>query len=613
MTYTPPATFSGPGGLDPTQLGRLVDHLPVLLWSADEELRVTSRHGGGLALLGPLPEHLDELRVGEGAEDPAEGARAVQAHQAALRGEPTTYEVTFRGRSFSARVEPLCDAHGRIYGVVGIAYDITDRRRVEFALRESETRLRTIIESEPECVKLVDSSGLLLDMNPAGLAMIEADRIEQVRGLAAEQIVAPDHRAAFNNLMRRVFAGGCGKLEFEIVGMKGTRRWLETHAVPLRGPDGAITAALGITRDVTQRKHAEQALRESEERLQLVTRATNDAVWDWDLVTNALWWGRGFEMLFGYAREEIEPGIESWHNRLHPEDRDRVIAGIRAAIDTGNVSWSSEYRFRRRDGSYADIYDRGYVIHAPQGGRPLRMVGSMMDVSERKRFEEQLQASRAALRLLATRHQDVREQERTRIAREIHDSLGQALTALKLHLAAAHEAAGRGSAGLAEQLSETAQMVDDLVKGVRRIATELRPPILDELGLPAAIEWLAHDFTRRTRIACGATVLPPTAAIPAGLATALFRIVQEALTNVARHAGAARVCIALDVLSDVVSLEVTDDGRGITDAAASGPASLGILGMRERAAAQGGVLEVGPRADGGTRVAAWFPPLRGHR
>jgi len=434
-----------------------------------------------------------------------------------------------------------------------------------------------------------------------------------VRGLAAEQIVAPEHRAAFNDLMRRVFAGGYGKLEFEIVGMKGTRRWLETHAVPLRGPDGTITASLGITRDVTQRKHAEQALRESEERLQLVTRATNDAVWDWDLVTNALWWGRGFEMLFGYAREEIEPGIESWHNRLHPGDRDRVIAGIRAAIDAGNVSWSGEYRFRRRDGSYADIYDRGYVIHAPEGGRPLRMVGSMMDVSERKRFEEQLQASRAALRLLATRHQDVREHERTRIAREIHDSLGQALTALKLHLAAAHEAAGHRSAGLAERLSETVQMVDDLVKGVRRIATELRPPILDELGLPAAIEWLAHDFTRRTGIACGATVLPPNAAIPAGLATALFRIVQEALTNVARHAAAGRVSIALDVRSDIVSLEVTDDGRGITDAAVSGPASLGILGMRERAAAQGGVLEVGPRADGGTRVAAWFPPLRAQR
>jgi two-component system sensor histidine kinase UhpB len=338
-----------------------------------------------------------------------------------------------------------------------------------------------------------------------------------------------------------------------------------------------------------------------------VTRATNDAVWDWDLVTNALWWGRGFETLFGYSRDEIEPGAESWKTRIHPDDSDRVVAGIHASIESGNAIWSSEYRFRRKDGTYADIYDRGYVMHGPDG-RPERMVGSMMDVSDRKRAEAQLQASRTALRLLATRHQDVREEERSRIAREIHDSLGQALTALKLHLAAAHDAAARGTPCLPERLAESTQMVDDLVKSVRKIATELRPPILDQLGLPAAIEWVAHDFTRRTGIPCAATIVPDMATISAELGTALFRIAQEALTNVVRHAAAARVEILLQVKPDLITLEVTDDGRGITEAAVHGPASLGILGMRERAAAQGGVLEVGPVAPHGTRISAWFPP-----
>jgi two-component system sensor histidine kinase UhpB len=609
MTYTPPATFSSPGGLDPTQLGRLMDQLPVLVWSTDEDLRLTSRYGGGLALVGPVPGPAEGLRVGEVAS-PREAVRAVTAHQAALRGEATTYEVSFRGRTFSARVEPLYEPHGRICGVAGICFDITDRRRAELALQESETRLRTIIETEPECVKLVDAQGCLLDMNPAGLAMIEAEDIAQVRGMRIDQVVAPEHRAAFNDLHARVFAGGSGKLEFEIVGLRGTRRWLATHAVPLHSQGGHPTALLAITGDITQRKLTEQALRHSEERLQLVTLATNDAVWDWDLVTNALWWGRGFETLFWYASDEIEPGIESWHNRLHPEDRERVIAGVRAALDGGNASWSSEYRFRRRDGSYADVYHRGYVIHDRETGIPVRVVGSMMDVTERKRSQEQLQASRAALRLLAARHQDVREHERTRIAREIHDSLGQALTALKLQLAASQEAAVNAAPGLGARLSETAMMVDDLVKGVRRIATELRPPILDQFGLPAALEWLAQDFSRRTGIACKTTILPTDAAIADELATALFRIVQEALTNVSRHAHASQVNVELGMKSGCMTLEIGDDGKGITEMAATGPRSLGILGMRERAAALGGVLEVAPRAGGGTRVAAWFPAPR---
>ncbi|MFN2571378.1 MAG: PAS domain S-box protein [Gemmatimonadales bacterium] len=609
MTYTPPALASDSGGLDQTQLSRLMDHLPVLVWSTDEDLRMTSRYGGVLALVGPVPGPAEGIRVGDVA-GPTEGAPVVEAHRAALRGEATAYEVSFRGRILSARVEPLYSPQGGICGVAGMCFDITDGRRTELALQESETRLRTIIESEPECVKLVDREGRLLEMNPAGLAMIEADDIGQVRGIRVDQIVVPEHREAFNDLHQRVFAGGSGRLEFEAIGLRGTRLWLSTHAVPLPGQGGHPAALLSITRDVTQRKLAEQALRRSEERLQLVSRATNDAVWDWDLVTNALWWGRGFETLFWYAPDEIEPGIESWHNRLHPEDRERVMASVHAAIDGGNASWSDEYRFRRRDGSYADVYDRGYVIRHPDSGVPVRMVGSMMDVTERKRSQEQLQASRAALRLLAARHQDVREHERTRIAREIHDSLGQALTALKLQLAAAQEAALNAAPALGARLSETAMMVDDMVKGVRRIATELRPPILDQLGLPAALEWVAHDFSRRTRIACETTIQPPDIAIAPEVATALFRIVQEALTNVSRHAEASQVHVELGNKSGCLTLEIEDDGRGITELAANGPASLGILGMRERAAALGGVLEVAPRTAGGTRVAAWFPAPR---
>jgi two-component system, NarL family, sensor histidine kinase UhpB len=451
---------------------KLVNQMPAIMWSTDAELRLTSRVGGVLAQFGHLPGNVEGTPIGTYVDD-RDRETVLAAHRAALDGRSVTYETQFQGRTFSARVEPLVDHTGDITGVVGFAFDVTDWRR-------TESRLRTIIESEPECVKLLDGQGRLLEMNPAGLAMIEAKSIDEVRGQPITQIVAPEHRAAFVELHRRVFNGESGALEFEVVGLKGRRRWLSTHAVPLRDEFGAVQALLGITRDIT----------------------------------------------------------------------------------------------------------------------------------ETRRAEEQLRASRTALRSLATRQQDIREDERTRIAREIHDSLGQALTALKLHLAAAQEAA-REAPALGNRLAETAAMVDDLVKMVRRIATELRPPILDQLGVPAALEWLAQDFSRRTAIRCETAFMSTDGAISRELATALFRIVQEGLTNISRHAGASLVQIGLGMRSQCVTLEISDDGRGITEAATTGPQSLGILGMRERAAALGGVLEVVPRGGGGTRITAWFPPLRG--
>jgi len=127
-------------------------------------------------------------------------------------------------------------------------------------------------------------------------------------------------------------------------------------------------------------------LKTAQERFELVSRATNDAVWDWDLVTNAVWWNAGFYRLFGYAPEQVEPGLESWTRRLHPGDSERVLASIHRVIDGGETAWSDEYRFLRADGSWADIFDRGYVIHA-EGEKPIRMIGAMMDVSNRKRDE----------------------------------------------------------------------------------------------------------------------------------------------------------------------------------------------------------------------------------
>ena len=584
---------------------RLVAQLPVIVWSTDPALRVTSRYGGGLATFGLAAGTVEGSDIAD-FTDPNDLATVRAAHQTALRGDSASYETRFRGRSLTSTVEPLFDSSGDVVGVVGFAVDVTERRQVESALRESEARLRTIFESEPECVTLVDKQGRLLEMNPAGLNMVEANGIDTLRGRPIVDLVAPEHRAAFARLQRRIFEGEPGTLEFEIIGLRGKRSWLATHAVPLRDASGVIYALLGIARDISRRRIAERALIESEERFCKAFYA------------NAL------PLMIARMADGMILDANEALTRLINRSRDDVIghttialgiidAAHRAAVvetlkQTGVVS-DIALEIRTKDGPPRTGLLS--LVRIELGGQDCTL-GTYRDITEAKRAEEQLRASRAALRSLATRQQDIREDERTRIAREIHDSLGQALTALKLQLAAAQDAAAQEAPALGGRLHETAVMVDDLVKSVRRIASELRPPILDQLGLPAALEWLAQDFSRRTGIHCTATILTTNVRINSELGTALFRIVQEALTNVLRHSQATRVSIELGLQSGCVTLEINDDGRGITEAGTTGPASLGILGMRERAAALGGVLEVAPRQEGGTRVAAWFPPLSEH-
>lgn len=564
----------------------------------DHDLRYVVADGSSLAGVGFSKEALEGHTIYE-LLPPEMCARLAPLRRRALAGEMVAFEESYGGRIHAVHLLPIRDATGAVVYGMGVALDITERKREQERLAENESRLRAIIDAEPECVKVLDRDGRVASMNRAGLAMIEADAPEQVVGHAVLSLVAPEYRASFAELSRRVLAGDSGTLAFEIVGLKGTRRWLETHAVPLRNPQGQIYALLGITRDVTTRKHAEQALRESQERLQLVARATNDAVWDWDLVTDNLWWGGGIQKIFGYPPEELEPSAASWYSRLHPEDRDRVITGIRAAIDGGETSWSDEYRFRRRDGGYAEIYDRAYVIH-DANRHPVRMVGSMMEVSERKRTEAQL-------RNLAARLEAIREEERTRIAREIHDEVGQALTALKMDLAWLGKKVPPRGAPVRQKLRGMEGVIDATMDALHRILAELRPGVLDDLGLPAAIRWLAEEFTRRTEIECSVHMTGGEPQLDSGQATAVFRILQEALTNVARHAQAKHVEIRLHCLPTAFELIVNDDGRGITASEMQAAGTLGILGMRERALTWHGRVTVRGEPRRGTTVRVFMP------
>ena len=227
--------------------------------------------------------------------------------------------------------------------------------------------------------------------------------------------------------------------------------------------------------------------------------------------------------------------------------------------------------------------------------------------AERDRAEREIKNSREQLRNLSAHLQSVREEERTRMAREIHDELGQSLTALKMDVSWLNRRFREEEAAFQNKLAAMEEVIDRTIQTVQKLSGELRPGILDDLGLAAAIEWQAQEFQDRTGIECEVSLSPEEIILDRDQSTTMFRIFQETLTNVIRHAGATKVEVKLEEHKGGIVLEVTDNGRGITESEISDPKSFGLIGMRERVDFIGGEVTVAGFPNKGTRIKVILP------
>lgn len=282
-----------------------------------------------------------------------------------------------------------------------------------------------------------------------------------------------------------------------------------------------------------------------------------------------------------------------------------------AETDKGRSNPPAEFELIRQDGTPILVES----VSAPTWyqSRPATLIIGH-DITNRKRAEtllvetqKDLTIAQARLRELYRTLQEAREHERCRVAREIHDELGQNLTALQIEISLLKSIADMNQAPVAEKLVSMEQLVNSALLSVQRISTELRPSVLDSLGLAAAVEWLAGDFKNRTRIECRARIEPEEIQVGANVATDLFRVLQECLTNVARHSRASWVRINLEQTQDATSLTVTDDGSGISDIQANSPASFGLQGIRERISALKGKVDIQGIPDEGTSINVTIP------
>jgi PAS domain S-box-containing protein len=367
-----------------------------------------------------------------------------------------------------------------------------------------------------------------------------------------------------------------------------------------------------------RRRAAEHASQEEERR---ENAAAFSAMAEGAMISDAdgaiLWVNDAFCHIYGYARAEI---IGKNPRILKSGRHDAAFYRNLWDSLTQQGHWRGEVWNRRKNG---DIFPEELSIQALRGpdGRTRRYISIFSDITERKQNEEALQKhqhrleeSEARLRELAAFLQTVREEERTRIARELHDELGQALTALRFDLGwlrgKCNGAEGLGNPA-AERVGTALDVVEQSIVSLRRISEDLRPAMLDSLGLAAALEHHVAQFTQRSGIPCRLEMNREEFDLEGGLATAVFRIVQETLTNVARHADAADVTVRIEESADGIHLRVADNGKGFD--VTNRTSRFGLLGIRERIAILGGSLEIDSAPGKGTCVTGWLPHPKENR
>ncbi|MGB9068959.1 MAG: PAS domain S-box protein [Candidatus Acidiferrales bacterium] len=567
------------------------------------------------------------------------------------RGERIEHFDTVRRRKdgtpidVSLTVSPIRNAAGQIVGASKVARDITERIRAEKAVRESEERFRAIVETTPECVKLVALDGTLEQMNSSGLQMIGADSLEAVVGRSVYDLVAPEDRGRFRVFHEEVCSGQRGTLAFDIVGLDGTRRHMETHATPMRTPEGQIVQ-LAVTRDVSERQLAE----ERERRITTEAVANNAkfrAVFEQTSVFAGIMTNDGIVIdanrmcldVCGYRAEDVlgKPLWETGWWRGSAKSRERIRTAT--ALVAQGVPYREVLEYSWADGTvhlvdfalYPIMDDQNRVIFLHPTGVDItdlkraeenyRKLVESLDAEVRDRTSElesrnvEVIRQTELLREFSQRLLQTQDAERRHIARELHDSAGQTLAVLNMDIALLVQKAGRHAPELvaaAEKIEKTARQ---LQREIRTTSYLLHPPLLDEAGLSSALGWYIQGLAERSALEIDLNIAPDFGRLPRDLELVIFRLVQESLTNIHRHSGSKTAAIRLSRHAREIRLEIRDQGQGISAERLadiqSGASGVGTRGMRERVRQFEGQIRFESNSSG-TKVVVTFPiPISG--
>jgi PAS domain S-box-containing protein len=500
------------------------------------------------------------------------------------------------------------DETGCVIGWRTALLDISAQKQAEYDLCERKAQLRAILDHTPSLIFLKDLEGRYLDVNQQFERTFHLTR-QDIVGKTDRDIFPPEQASAFRSNDLAVMKAE-RPLQFEEVALHDDGPHTSiVSKFPLRHLDGTPYAVCGITTDITQRKQAEESRKESEERYRSIFENALEGIFQTTLDGKFVAVNPALAHMCGYdSPDEMIATITDIGSQLYvdPGRREEFIR----LMQTQDEVTGFEALVYRKNGSFVWISENVRSRRNRAGVR-VGYEGTVEQLTERKLAEERLRATLEEVRMLSGRLATVQEAERTRIARELHDELGVRLTCLKIDLSRLYTTMASEGAGVRKKMEDKIRLmveqVDATIASVQRLATELRPAILNDLGIVAAIEWQCQDFQKRTGIPCTCVTSADDIGMEPELATALFRICQEALTNAARHAQATAVTVKLEWQTDFLQLMVVDNGLGIPDTTVSNRQSLGLLGMRERVAQFGGELMIQGHHGAGTTVTACLP------
>jgi PAS domain S-box-containing protein len=492
------------------------------------------------------------------------------------------------------------------YQVCTLFQDITSIKEANQALEDSELRFRTLIEKSPIAIG-INRDGKTLYANQYHQKLFRYTSLDDIIGTAILNQIAPEEKGKVLERINNRRLGLPVATEYKSIGIRadGTKFPFFAGITQVSLPDGP--AWIGYFIDITDQVNAEKSLQETNRVLSALIQASPLAIICLDLDQKVTLWTPSAEKLFGWSAGEVLG-----------KELPTIPTELRNEFDTLFIQSTTlppliNYETQRihKDGSRIDVSISNSVQYKSTGEKNGVMT-ILVDISKRKIAERQLEKSLAELHALSARLVTIREEERSRISREIHDELGQNLTGLKMDLFRINKRLSKydDHQSVEQILGQTADMIElvDLsINSVRRIATELRPSILDTLGIIPAVEWLVSDFQSRVGIHCEFISLVDHFQPSTEVSTALFRVCQEALTNIIRHADASQVIIILDAYRDRIQMTIEDNGRGFDVEEITNTHSLGLIGMKERIIALNGEFLIQSTPSSGTLLTARIP------